>query len=300
MRWDRNHSSPDLIDKRGQGGGGGGGLGMMLPFLPLLLRSKFGWAILLLLMVGGVFGRGMCGGIGGGGEASAPGNGDTEMVAEGKGGGPKAKDERVRFMGYVLDDAQNTWTKKFAEKGAKYERAQMVLFTDQTSTGCGYGKAATGPFYCPSDQRVYLDLSFFRDLDQKLGAEGDFAQAYVVAHEIGHHVQRQTGVSDKVQAMKNPKGADGPLVRLELQADCYAGIWANGTKDRDKLEHGDLEEALDAASAIGDDRLQKQSGGVVSPESFSHGTSAQRAKWFRAGFESGRMESCDTFTANDL
>lgn len=252
--------------------------------LPFLLRTPFGWLI-LLVVVGFVVLRGFFGG------------GSPSRSAQGVRGG----DERVAFVSFVLDDNQDTWTRIFEEQGRSYERAKLVLFTDSTPTGCGFGRAATGPFYCPADRRVYLDLSFFRELETKLGARGDFAQAYVVAHEVGHHVQNVLGLSDRVRGPKSSvQGATGASVRLELQADCFAGIWAHGTTTRDLLEKGDLEEALGAAAAIGDDRLQKQATGDVAPDSFTHGTSAQRARWFQRGFESGRMADCDTFAASEL
>jgi predicted metalloprotease len=182
-----------------------------------------------------------------------------------------------------------------------YRHAKLVLFTDATNTGCGFGRAATGPFYCPSDEQVYIDLGFYRELDQKLGAGGDFAQAYVIAHEMGHHVQKLLGTSDKVDKMRgHTDGSGGASVRLELQADCYAGVWAHGAAQRNLLDQGDLDEALRAAAAIGDDRLQRQATGTVSPETWTHGSSEQRGRWLRRGYDTGKLESCDTFAANPL
>jgi predicted metalloprotease len=195
-----------------------------------------------------------------------------------------SSDERVQFTSFVLDDVQDTWTRIFTQQNRQYARAKMVIFENATSTGCGYGESATGPFYCPLDQQVYLDLSFFRTLERGLGASGDFAQAYVIAHEVGHHVQHLSG------AMKR-----GGSIALELQADCYAGVWAAGTKQRDLLEKGDLEEALGAAAAVGDDRLQERDGGTVQPEKWTHGSAKERAAWFRRGYDSGDPASCDTF-----
>lgn len=283
MEWDRNHQSPDVIDRRGQGGGGFVGAGV-IGMLFSLVKSKWGWGGVLVL-VGLVvaynfLGSGLRSGV---------------MSSEGE---KRTDDELGRFVGSVLDDTQSVWDKTPLPRGAQYHHAKLVLFTDQTQTGCGFGDAATGPFYCPADEQVYIDLGFYRELSARLGAPGDFAQAYVIAHEIGHHVQKLTGQSDKVHraAKSEQKGADGLSVRLELQADCYAGIWAHSTKQRGVLENGDIEEAMKAAEAIGDDRLQEQAGRRVSPESFSHGTSAQRVAWFRRGLESGSVDSCDTFS----
>jgi uncharacterized protein len=290
MRWNEGHQSPDIIDRRGQGGGGlGGGMGM-LALLPLLGRSKLGWVIMAVILVvslagglGGIFG-------GGGNEqtSQAPASGQV-----------KSQDKKAQFVGFVLDDTQNTWK---AMLGSQYRNAKLVLFSGATQTACGAGRAATGPFYCPTDERVYIDLSFYDELERRLGARGDFAQAYVIAHEIGHHVQNLQGTSDKVHAARKSDqvGSDGLSVRLELQADCFAGMWAHATNNRGLLEAGDLDEALNAASAIGDDRLQKQSSGHVQPESWTHGSSEQRSRWFRRGYESGAMESCDTFKTGVL
>jgi predicted metalloprotease len=203
----------------------------------------------------------------------------------------------VQFMSFVLDDAQATWATLIPER---YQEAQLVLFTDAVQSACGLGQSATGPFYCPADQKVYLDLGFFREMHERLGAGGDFAQAYVLAHEIGHHVQTITGVEGRVRNLQqsNPGVANELSVRMELQADCYAGIWAHGTARRDLLEGGDIEEGLNAAQSIGDDRLQRMQTGVVRPESFTHGSSAQRMAWFRRGLDSGRPTACDTFSGD--
>jgi uncharacterized protein len=293
MRWDDQHSSPDLIDRRGARGGGGLPIGGLMYLLPFLMRSPLGWLVILAAV--GYF---VCTNLrSGDGDVAhndnKPGSGEAA-----KGGGPA--DREAKFVGFVLDDAQNTWAKLFEEKNMTYPRAKLVLFTDATQTGCGYGQAATGPFYCPRDSRVYIDLGFWDELSTKLGAKGEFAQAYVVAHEIGHHVQNVLGKSDEVHAAGNAKGSTSGSVRLELQADCYAGIWAHSTAQRDLLENGDLESALNAAQSIGDDRLQKMQKGTVRPESFTHGTSEQRMRWFKKGYETGRMEDCDTFSAANL
>jgi predicted metalloprotease len=295
MRWNEDHSSPDIIDRRGQRMGGGGlrgGLGTGLIYLlPFLLRSPIGWVILIVGALFYFFS----------GSLSGPVSGPREHAT---GGGPVASNDpearEVKFVGFVLDDTQSNWEKIFAEKGAQYRHAKLVLFTDSTQTACGFGQAATGPFYCPKDERVYIDLGFYRELTDKLGAKGEFAQAYVIAHEIGHHVQNLLGTSANVHNLRHTKGAEGASVRLELQADCYAGIWAHSTQERGLLETGDIDSALNAASAIGDDRLQRQASGTVTPDSFTHGTSEQRTRWFRKGYDGGDLRNCDTFNAPSL
>jgi predicted metalloprotease len=286
MRWNEGHESPDIIDRRGQGAPMGG-MGGLLALLPLLGRSRFGWIILGIIVFASVAG-GIFGGGGGGESAQAPAAGQA-----------KTQDTKAQFVGFVLDDTQNTWK---AMLGSQYRNAKLVLFSGATQTACGAGRAATGPFYCPTDERVYIDLSFYDELERRLGAGGDFAQAYVIAHEIGHHVQNLQGTSDEVHAARRSEqeGAEGLSVKLELQADCFAGVWAHATNNRGLLETGDLDEALNAAAAIGDDRLQKQSSGRVQPESWTHGSSEQRSRWFRRGYESGSMESCDTFKTGVL
>ena len=226
--------------------------------------------------------------------SSEPSSGSTGTV----GSDSLENDPQAKFVSVVLKDTEDVWTTVFQQRGARYEPPVLVLFTDATQSGCGVGQSAMGPFYCPSDRKVYLDLSFFRDLDQRFGAPGDFAQAYVVAHEVGHHIQRLTGTSERVQAMRQrssePEG-NQLSVRLELQADCYAGIWGHYAAQQGNLDPGDAEEGLRAAAAIGDDRLQRESQGRVAPESFTHGSSQQRVSWLRRGMDSGRLESCDTF-----
>ncbi len=204
-----------------------------------------------------------------------------------------APDPALDFVSFVFDDVQATWSTAL---GPTYRPTKMVVYSGGTTTGCGYGDAASGPFYCPTDQQVYIDLTFYADLARRYGAPGDFAQAYVIAHEVGHHVQHLTGAD----AQARGEGADGGSVRLELQADCYAGIWAHSTSRRQLLEAGDLDEALVAASSIGDDRLQRQSQGTVNPDSFTHGSSDQRKRWFRVGYEAGSVDACDTFRATTL
>jgi hypothetical protein len=285
MRWDSKHTSPDVIDRRGQGGGASGA--GLFWIIAMLLRSRFGWVGMLIAVVGflayGAFNFFQA-------EGDSAAQLDERAVGD--------SDEMKAFVGFVLDDVQDTMEQKLDG----YERAKLVLFTGSTQTSCGHGEAATGPFYCPADRRVYIDLAFYQALSDRLGAPGDFAQAYVIAHEVGHHIQTLLGTSKDVHRLSasDRRGAEGPGVRLELQADCYAGVWAHATKRRDLLEAGDIDEALGAAAAIGDDRLQKRSRGVVQPETFTHGTSQQRQRWFRRGLDTGRLEACDTFEAASL
>lgn len=283
-----------MIDRRGQprGGGMGGMRGPLLYLLPLLVRSPLGWVVLFVAGIAYfVFGIGR----------GAHDVDHDQRAVPGEHAGGEASDSQAQFVGFVLDDVQDTWAKAFAAAGRPYERAKLVLFTDETPTACGYGTAATGPFYCPIDQRVYLDLGFFQELSHKLGARGDFAQAYVVAHEVGHHVQNLLGLTERTRVPRSLReGPTGASVRLELQADCLAGVWAHSTSERGLLEKGDVEEALAATSAVGDDRMQRRATGTVSPDSFTHGTSAQRSHWFRRGLDAGNMQACDTFGASDL
>ena len=211
-----------------------------------------------------------------------------------------AEEPAVQFVSFVLDDAQRTWARVLPEAGVPYEDARLVLFRDAVRSGCGAAQSAMGPFYCPLDERVYVDLGFFDDLRSRFGAPGDFAQAYVLAHEIGHHVQHLLGTDVQVRRAQqaNPGRANELSVAMELQADCYAGIWGHSTAERQLLQSGDVEEGLGAAAAVGDDRLQRQGGGSIDVDSFTHGSSEQRASWFMRGFRSGRLESCDTFGAD--
>lgn len=293
MRWDEGHESPDLIDRRSESGGGGGGLlRLILTFAPLLVRHPLGLLVLLVLLVGGVII----------GKLGAPPGEETPRATQTTGATAGAGDREKHFVAFVLDDTQKTWRDVFASEGRQYRNAKLVLYRDETPTGCGYGEAATGPFYCPNDERVYIDLSFYDELARRFGARGDFAQAYVIAHEIGHHVQKLLGTSAAMQNLRRSEreGSTGASVKLELQADCYAGIWAHSTDTRGLLEQGDMDEALRAAAAIGDDRLQRQARGVVVPETFTHGTSEQRARWLRRGYDTGAIEACDTFHAPAL
>jgi len=206
----------------------------------------------------------------------------------------------VDFIRFVVTDIQDSFALEFKAAGREYRRAKLLVFRDVIDTPCGRSSAAIGPFYCPGDQQAYIDLSFFRELKSRFGAPGDFAQAYVLAHEIGHHLQTLDHVERETSRLRKRESRNAASVRQELQADCYAGVWGNAARGKHLLELGDLEEALAAAQAIGDDRLQKQAGVDVDPETFTHGTSAQRMKWFRRGFDSGKLAACDTFSASDL
>jgi predicted metalloprotease len=209
-----------------------------------------------------------------------------------------------RFVSVVLADTEDVWRDMFARYGERYRDPKLVLYSGGVRSGCGYGAAQMGPFYCPNDEKVYIDLSFYRDLKNRFHAPGDMAQAYVIAHEIGHHVQKLLGIADQVEALRGRLGqrqANALQVRMELQADCFAGVWANRAQEsKNIIEPGDIEEALNAASAIGDDRIQKQTQGYVVPDAFTHGSSAQRVRWFKQGYQSGKLETCDTFNADDL
>lgn len=226
----------------------------------------------------------------------------STQVAPGPGPAPSKADDEVRdFVSVVLADTEDVWRELFRKRNAEYRDPTLVLFSRAVQSACGFAQAAVGPFYCPADHKVYLDLSFFRDLRDRFGAPGDFAQAYVIAHEVGHHVQALLGISERVHAARQRAGereANALSVKLELQADCFAGVWAfHAQKARQILEEGDVEEALNAASAIGDDRLQQKSRGYVAPDSFTHGSAAQRVEWFQRGLKSGRTDQCDTFAA---
>src|SRR5690349_21508506 len=210
-------------------------------------------------------------------------------------------DQLGQFVAKVLGSTEDVWTQIFQQSGSQYRPPTLVLYDHVTRSACGMGQAAMGPFYCPNDEKLYVDLSFYRDLQNRFHAPGDFAQAYVVAHEVGHHVQKLTGTFRRLeQARGGAQGASGVSVRMELQADCYAGVWGHHAGTMNELDPGDVEEALNAATAIGDDRLQQQTQGRVVPESFTHGTSAQRTRWFKRGFDSGRPQDCDTFSAATL
>ena len=274
MRLGPGGRSPNLEDRRGSRGmaplGVGGGIVM------LILALIFGPDIL-----------------------TDSGSTTTSSGEVGLAPADSAREEpKVVFVSQVLDDVQDTWSNAFDRAGAGYQPSKLVLFRDGTMSGCGGAQSAMGPFYCPLDQKVYLDLGFFDELDRRFGAPGDFAQAYVIAHELGHHVQHLQGIDQRVRNAQrgNPSAANALSVRLELQADCYAGVWANSAAKRGKLETGDIEEGLGAASAVGDDRIQRSTTGSVNVDSFTHGSSRQRMEWFKRGFDSGRATSCDTFS----
>ena len=245
---------------------------------------------LVLLILGLIFGPGIF-----------SGNGTTTESSYGDVSADSAREEpQVQFVSQVLDDVQDTWAGAFQRAGGQYRPAKLVLFRDGTMSGCGPAQSATGPFYCPIDEKVYLDLGFFDELERRFSAPGDFARAYVIAHELGHHTQHLLGIDTRVRDAqhKNPDVANLLSVRLELQADCYAGVWAHSAEDRGKLETGDIEEGLNAASAVGDDRIQRRTTGTVNVDSFTHGSAQQRAVWFKKGYETGNSKNCDTFAAN--
>lgn len=292
MRWTPGYSSDDVEDRRDEGpasaGIGGGGIGILF-----WLFSRFG---LPGLLVGGAALFFLSGGLG---------SGSDEPRAREPAGAVRGDDpdqQGKEFVSFVLDDVQKSWGERFAQQGQRYPRARLVLFNRSINSACGIGQRAMGPFYCPGDQKVYIDLSFYQELRQRFGAPGDFAQAYVIAHEIGHHVQHLLGTDRQVQNAPRSarQGEHSASVRLELQADCYAGMWAQSTERRNLLEAGDIEEALHAAAAIGDDRLQREATGSVQPETWTHGSSEERVRWFKRGYESGRLEACDTFQATRL
>ncbi len=277
MRWRGRRESTNVEDRRGLSLGGGAGIGC--GGLVLLLIVSFITGVNPLQLLNQV-------------QESQPGSySETDRTM------PEPNDEMSQFIRVVLASTEDTWHEIFQGMGRRYEEPRLVLFSDSVGSACGFSSSAVGPFYCPADSRVYLDLSFFRELDRRFGAPGDFAQAYVVAHEVGHHVQNLLGISDQVHARQEQSGeaeANELSVRLELQADCLAGVWGNHA-NRQLLETGDLEEGLNAAAAIGDDVMQRRAGGRVAPESWTHGSSRMRVEWFRRGLESGSPSVCDTF-----
>jgi predicted metalloprotease len=283
MEWQGRRESNNVEDRRGMGMGGvglplGGGIG----------------GILLLLAIAWITGTNPLDLISGG---NIPVSQEQPVGTT----GVRENDPQAKFISVVLADTEDTWQEVFRMRGQQYRAPVLVLFDGATQSGCGLGRAEVGPFYCPADEKLYLDLSFFRELADRFGAPGDFAQAYVVAHEVGHHVQKLLGLSDRVsaaQARTSQRQANALSVRLELQADCYAGVWGHYAAQRGLLDPGDAEEGLNAAAAIGDDRLQRMSQGQVSPESFTHGSSADRVKWLHRGLDGGTIESCDTFSSS--
>ncbi len=313
MEWKGRRQSDNVEDQRGsssgnspfgQGGGGfripigggrrggGGGIGIGGIVVILVICWITGINPLALLSGGDID-------LGGGGVT-------TQQSPNGSGAGSQAQrqpanDEMTAFVRTVLADTEDTWTNIFEANGGRYENPTLVLFSGQVRSACGFASAASGPFYCPNDRKVYLDTDFFRELDQRFKASGDFAEAYVIAHEVGHHVQNLLGILPKfnqARARMSEEDANKMSVRVELQADCFAGVWGKYTDQKGILESGDLEEALNAAQQIGDDTLQKRTQGYVVPESFNHGTSAQRVRWFKRGFDTGNMKACDTFSGD--
>lgn len=296
MKWEGNRESDNVEDRRSEGGGGGGfgggGLlgGRSIGIGTIVVALLGGWVLGInpLTLLGMLSGEG----------------GPPAQVQQAPAQRPPADDQLARFVSTVLADTEDVWAGVFSERGGSYQAPRLVLFRGATRTACGQGQAAMGPFYCPADQKVYIDLGFYETLKTRLGAPGDFAQAYVIAHEVGHHVQNLLGISGKVDQMRgrvSQAEQNALSVRLELQADCLAGVWAHHANNaRQILEQGDVAEAMNAAARIGDDALQRASGGAVVPDSFTHGTSAQRQRWFDNGLKTGTVKSCDTFSARAL
>lgn len=304
MRLDDERASDNVEDRRGRGGGGfrlpgGGGRRMRMPSGRRGGGIGIG-GIIILFILSFVFGINPLDMLTGGGGGSLPKQTEYQSPQP-SGGSAVSNDEMKVFVSKVLGTTERTWQQIFSSQGKRYQAPKMVLFSGYVRSACGAAQSAMGPFYCPLDSKVYIDLSFYRDMRAKLGAPGDFAQAYVIAHEVGHHVQNLLGIAKTVTEarMRSSKTEGNALsVRMELQADCFSGVWARDNKRL--LEQGDIEEGLNAASAIGDDRLQKRQQGYVVPESFTHGSSAQRVRWFKRGLETGDIRTCDTFGTNQL
>ncbi|MGL6370778.1 KPN_02809 family neutral zinc metallopeptidase [Aeromonas hydrophila] len=280
MRWQDRRESNNVEDRRQQGGGGG-----------ILIGGKGRLILLVVVMVAGYYGVDLSPLL------SEP---TTQSQPQRQEMSQPAKDPLARFTSVMLASTEDAWGEIFQQSGSRYQAPKLVLYRGATRTGCGQGQSVMGPFYCPADRTVYIDLSFYQEMRDKLGADGDFAQGYVVAHEVGHHVQNLLGIERKMREQQQgvSRAEQNKLsVKLELQADCFAGVWGHYMQREQVLEHGDLEEALNAAQAIGDDRLQQQSQGRVIPDSFTHGSSAQRYTWFKRGFDSGKPASCNTFAA---
>ena len=285
MQWTPGGTSSDIEDRRLSGGGGfgfgGGGFGG---------RHIGIGGLLFLVVLSVIFKRDFLSIFTGAPSQTAPAyNGEADRGA--------GETREVQFVSFVLDDAQKTWERILPQSGSSYRHAKLVLFRDYTQSGCGSAESATGPFYCPQDEKVYIDLGFYDELRERFGAPGEFAQAYVIAHEIGHHVQKLLGIEQQTRQLqrRNPGEMNHLSVKLELQADCYAGVWGHSTQERKIIDNADINEGLRAAASIGDDRLQRMSTGHVSPETFTHGSSAQRVEWFRRGLESGQLSACQTF-----
>ncbi len=287
MKWEGNRESDNVEDRRGSGGGRFGGRSIGIGTIVIALLGSYFLGINPATIISLLSGGGLV---------------QTQSQAPAQ--GPPADDQTAKFVATVLADTEDTWGPIFRESGATYVRPKLVLFSGQTPTACGTGDTAAGPFYCPGDQKVYIDLEFFQTMRDRFRVSSNFAQAYVIAHEVGHHVQHISGIMGKVDQAKrggSQTQANALSVRVELQADCFAGVWAyHANQARSILEDGDVESALKAASAIGDDTLQKQAQGHVVPDSFTHGTSAQRVRWFQRGIEGGDLNSCNTFSARQL
>ncbi len=286
MRWQGRRESDNVEDRRGNSSGGGGG------FRPPI-GGKGGGVILIVVLVAGYYGVDLTPLLNGGDPLS-----QTQTQPRSQGSVSAQDDQYAKFTSVVLADTEDTWKPIFQKMGRNYQEPKLVMYRGATRTGCGTGQSVMGPFYCPADSTVYIDLSFYEDMKNKLGADGDFAQAYVIAHEVGHHVQHLMGIDTKVRQQQQGASeaeANRLSVKMELQADCFAGVWGKAMEKQNVLEIGDLQEALNAAQAIGDDRLQQQRQGRVVPDSFTHGTSAQRYTWFKRGFDSGDPNSCNTF-----
>ena len=287
MKWEGNRQSENVEDRRGGGGRRVGGIGLGTIVLGLVASYFLGINPMTAInAINGV-------------QGALPSSQEAQTEQQ-----TAAQDRSTVFVRTVVADTEDTWSKIFAANGERYPAPKLVLFSSSTPTACGDGQAAMGPFYCPADQKVYLDLDFFNTLERKLQSPGEFAKAYVIAHEVGHHIQKIMGTTDKIDAMRGRVDAatqNQYSVRLELQADCYAGVWAHhDDAQRQILENGDIEAAMNAAQQIGDDTLQKKSQGYVVPDSFTHGTSAQRMRWFNTGLQSGRVQDCQTFEAKTL
>lgn len=304
MRWRNNRQSHNIEDRRGMrsprmGRSGGSGVLRLLPLAYRFLGFK-GTVVAVIGLLGyGYFTGDLNQILGGGSFQSSQSTSTSQTIKQ-----SAAEKELAQFVSVVLADTEDTWNLLFKNMGKKYQEPRLVLFRNTVKSACGMGSAQMGPFYCPVDKKVYIDLSFYDDLKNRHDAPGDFAQAYVIAHEVGHHVQTITGISARVQKAKkklSQKKANLLSVKQELQADCYAGIWAHhADRSRQILESGDIQEGLNAASAIGDDRLQKQAKGYITPDSFTHGSSAQRVKWFKTGLAKGTLQACNTFSAQSL
>lgn len=303
MLWKGRRQSDNVQDERGDSGGLGGGLGGSGGFrIPIGGRAGGGGSsiliVILVVIAGWYFGFDPSQILGGGDSGQVTDGSGQITDSSGEGSGAPANDEMKQFVSTVLAETEDVWKGIFQANGLTYEEPKLLLFSGQIRSACGFTTSAAGPFYCPGDHKVYLDTDFFQQLSQQFGASGDFAEAYVIAHEVGHHVQNLTGILPKFNQMRQSMSeadANHMSMQVELQADCFAGVWGHFTAQKGILEKGDLEEALNAAQQIGDDTLQKKMQGYVVPESFNHGTSAQRVTWFKRGFSSGKLSDCDTF-----